>query len=116
VERQDEWLNYELNGLSAQGIPEELDPGSPPGCPLCGAPVQSLRFVRRLAGAITLAWQCPCCGIGGLVSISTAPQTACELTPLEQIAFAGLPPISEADAQRIRRLIRTHQGDLRDLL
>jgi hypothetical protein len=35
---------------------------------------------------------------------------------MEQIAFAELPPISEADARRMRQLIWAHQGDLRDLL
>jgi len=68
---------------------------------------------------MTLAWQCPHCGIGGLVSIPIAPLLQAdqsELTPPEQIAFADLPPINEADARRICQLIWAHRGDLRDLL
>jgi len=49
------------------------------------------------------------------MSVPVASPIASDLTPLEQIAFAGLPPIDEADVQRIRHLLQTHQGDLRDL-
>jgi hypothetical protein len=116
VERQDEWLNDEL---LLHRIPAEIRIGGPPCCPLCGTPVQSLRFIRQISGAVTLAWQCPHCSIGGLISISLTPlpeDNHAVLTSMEQIAFAELPPISEADARRMRQLIWAHQGDLRDLL
>jgi hypothetical protein len=53
------------------------------------------------------------------ISISLTPlpeDNHAVLTSMEQIAFAELPPISEADARRMRQLIWAHQGDLRDLL
>jgi len=119
VERQDEWLNSGPDELLTHRIPAEIRIGGPPRCPLCGAPCPSLRFIRQMSSAMTLAWQCPHCGIGGLVSIPIAPLLQAdqsELTPPEQIAFADLPPINEADARRICQLIWAHRGDLRDLL
>jgi hypothetical protein len=38
------------------------------------------------------------------------------LTPSERAFFARLPPLGDADVARIRRLLRAHSGDLRDLL
>jgi len=115
VERQDEWLNFRADELLNDCVPEEILTGGPPRCPLCGAPVYGLRFIRRLSDTVTLAWQCPVCGVGGLISVPVVSPIASDLTPSEQIAFAGLPPIDEANVQRIRHLLQTHQGDLRDL-
>ena len=116
MERQDEWLSLRPDDLPTDCSAEEVCTGDPPRCPLCNAPVYSLRFIRRLPGIVTFAWQCPTCSIGGLISVTTTPQTPCELTSSERVALAGVPPIDEADVQRIRQLLHIHRGDLRDLL
>jgi hypothetical protein len=74
-------------------------------------------MIRERAGVVTLAVQCHCCGTGSLVSMqSEAKPAEAELTPVERAFFAYLPPLSAADVQRARQLLRQHTGNLRDLL
>ena len=89
-------------------------------CPLCGChydPAET-RIVRARKGLVMLAVQCHCCGTGSLVTMERGqfqPASA-ELTPVERAFFAYLPPISNADVERARALLKAHQGDLRDLI
>ncbi len=115
----DEWLDLELetdsDSLSIELLAGDLT------CPLCGSSYEpsAIHFVRQRHDTITLAVQCHRCGTGSLITaqreLRPAPVPS-ELTPIERAHFACLPPFSDADVARFRRLLRTHTGDLRDLL
>lgn len=117
--RPDEWLGLELDLDNDHALIETL--AGDLHCPLCGSPYEpsAIHFVRERHGAVTLAVQCYHCGSGSLLSLvlplRALPQPT-ELTPVERAFFAYLAPISDADVQRIRRLLRVHCGDLRDLI
>jgi hypothetical protein len=93
-------------------------------CPLCGSPYgrDEARLIRQRDSRITLAVQCHCCGTGSLITITSAhdshvPHTIySELTPAERRIFNSLPPVSGEDVRRVRELLRSHTGDLFDLL
>ena len=89
-------------------------------CPLCGCEYEESHLVRESDGLLTLAVQCYCCGTGSLVTIThdvvSVPSATPVLTPIEQAFFASLRPISDDDIGRMRAIIQTHQGDLRDLM
>ncbi|WP_169239241.1 hypothetical protein [Candidatus Roseilinea sp. NK_OTU-006] len=116
---RDEWLDLELETDSDAQIIELL--AGDLTCPLCGSPYEpsAIHLVRQRCERITLAVQCHRCGTGSLI---TAPHVfrlaspPSELTPIERAFFACLPPISDADVARLRRLLRAHTGGLRDLL
>ena len=90
-------------------------------CPLCGAAYEpsAIHFVRQRPDTLTLAVQCYCCGTGSLITVRRKcppPPAMLELTPDERTFFSRIPPLSHADVQRIRCLLKAHTGDLRDLL
>ena len=86
-------------------------------CPLCGCEYEESHPVRERDGRLTLAVQCHCCGTGSLVTITReAPSATSALTPIEQAFFASLRPISDDDVGRMRAIIQSHHGDLRDLI
>jgi hypothetical protein len=88
-------------------------------CPLCGChydPAET-RMIRERAGVVTLAVQCHCCGTGSLAMVERGPTApVSELTSVERAFFAYLPALDDADVLRVRALLRTYRGDLRDLL
>lgn len=115
----DEWLDLELETNSDSHVIELL--AGDLTCPLCGAPYEpsAIHFVRQRLDVVTLAVQCYRCGAGSLITAQREPRPAflpSELTPVERAFFACLPPLGDADVARIRRLLRAHTGDLRDLL
>lgn len=90
-------------------------------CPLCGCEYEDTQPVRERDGVLTLAVQCHCCGTGSLVTVTRDRlhedvHASASLTPVEQAFFASLRPIGDDDLDRMRAIIRMHQGDLRDLL
>ena len=91
-------------------------------CPLCGCAYDETHPVHERDGVITLAVQCHCCGTGSLITVKRAMRLSppdamdSELTSVERAFFGSLRPISEDDVGRMRRLMRTHRGDLRELL
>ncbi|MCS7055124.1 MAG: hypothetical protein NZM18_02965 [Thermoflexales bacterium] len=116
---REEWLDLELDTDGDSQIIELL--AGDLTCPLCGSPYEpsAIHFVRQLQSTVTLAVQCHCCGAGSLITAPRQPQPVSppsELTPVERAFFACLPPLSDADIARIRRLLWAHNGDLRDLL
>ncbi len=115
----DEWLDLELETDSDSQVIELL--AGDLTCPLCGSSYEpsAIHFVRQRCDTITLAVQCYCCGAGSLITARCESKPASipsELTPIERAFFACLPPLSDADVARLRRLLRAHTGDLRDLL
>lgn len=90
-------------------------------CPLCGCAYDAgeTRIIREMGNAVTVAMQCHRCGTGSLIALEMPARRAMqptELTPVERAFFAYLPPLCEADVERVRRLLQHHRGDLRDLL
>lgn len=89
-------------------------------CPLCQCAYDAgeTRIIREMGSSVTMAVQCHRCGTGSLIALEmpamhTQPS---ELTPVERAYFAYLPPLCEADVERIRALLKTHRGDLCDLM
>lgn len=114
----DEWLDLELETNDDSQVVELL--AGDLTCPLCGSPYESsaIHFIRQRSDAVTLAVQCYRCGAGSLLTLQCESQPASlssELTPIERAFFACLPPLSEADVARIRRLLQQHTGGLCDL-
>lgn len=90
-------------------------------CPLCHCAYDAgeTRIIRELGNSVTVAVQCHRCGTGSLIALempATRVMQPAELTPVERAYFAYLPPLREADVVRIRRLLKQHHGDLRDLI
>ncbi|MCS6847097.1 MAG: hypothetical protein RMN52_05205 [Anaerolineae bacterium] len=115
----DEWLDLELETDSDSQVIELL--AGDLTCPLCGSSYEpsAIHFIRQRRDIVTLAVQCYRCGAGSLITVqrdASPTSDPSELTPVERAFFACLPPLSDADVARIRRLLRAHTGDLRDLL
>jgi hypothetical protein len=90
-------------------------------CPLCSCAYDAgeTRVIRELGNAVTVAVQCHCCGTGSLIALALPVKGAlqpAELTPVERAFFAYLPPLQQADVERVRALLKNHRGDLRDLV
>ncbi len=90
-------------------------------CPLCccAYDASETRIIREFGNGVTMAVQCHCCGTGSLIALAlpaTEPNPPAELTPVERAYFAYLPPLRDADVEHIRAHLRSHRGDLRDLV
>jgi hypothetical protein len=90
-------------------------------CPLCNCAYDAgeTHIIRELGNSVTVAVQCHCCGTGSLLALETPAKGVLqptELTPVERAFFAYLPPLREADVERVRILLKAHRGDLRDLV
>jgi hypothetical protein len=109
---------FELNLDSDREVIELLDGDL--FCPLCSCAYDAgdTRIIRELGNSVTVAVQCHCCGTGSLIALAMPATRAqpTELTPVERAYFAYLPPLREADVQRMRELLQRHRGDLRDLV
>lgn len=96
------------------------------GCTACGGPLEAAR-IRVLAERDDLAFvELPCasCGSTALAMVTGAPSGepflevsgTGELSAGDRARFAAAPPIDEEDVRAMRRLLRSHRGDLRSLL
>jgi hypothetical protein len=60
---------------------------------------------------------CFCCGASSDVSISTEHVSlSSEMSPGEAFYFSQLPPFNEDTALRLQHKLKTHTGDLLDLI
>lgn len=88
-------------------------------CPLCNSVYgqDEIFVLQRVRQNIVLKVVCFCCGASSDVSISIEHVSlSSEMSPGEAFYFSQLPPLNEDTALRLQHKLKTHTGDLLDLI